>query len=118
MKTQTAQRITSNWHGGQWSALYQFSSSGKIDHTNILRYFQELENCLHPEYALHPGILSKKDSRELNGLKGYFLMEAKKLGFTIEFKEHSVYGYFIPYITAMPADFTKEKEIRNLLYMA
>ena len=59
--TNKAKRIASEWHGGQWSSLYQFASSGEFNHENVLRYFQEIEHSLHPEYLLHPGFLTKKD---------------------------------------------------------
>jgi hypothetical protein len=101
MKRITAERareICTNWHGGQWSSLYQFASSKTFELANTLRYFQEIETSLHPEYALYPGELTKKEERELLSLKRYFLQEAKNRGIDIVFHPHEVYGYLIPYV--------------------
>lgn len=111
-----AQIICSLWHGGQWSALYQFASSGLFHYPNVLRYLQEIETCLHPEYALHPQILSKKDSTQLTWLKSFFIQLATANGYNIEFKEHSTYGYYIPYLTNTQGKEAELKNIINLLY--
>ncbi len=100
-----AQKICSNWHGGQWSSFYQFASSGVFTVENVLRYLQECEDCLHPEYALHPSILSGKDAKELNSLKRFFILTAQANNIVINFRQHPVYGYEIPFIYAA------EKEI-------
>lgn len=116
MKKQTAVKICSHWHGGQWSAIYQYCSSGEFHAPNVLRYLQEIERDLHPEYDLHPSALSKKDLTDLTGLKKYFIQLAAKNGYEIAFKEHTLYGYLIPYITKYPSKEALNKVI-NLLYM-
>lgn len=108
MRTETAIKICAEWHGGQWSPLYQFASTGTFYRANVLQYFQEIETCLHPEYNLHPSQLSKKDERNLTGLKNYFIRLAKVHGYEIEFKTHSMYGYLIPYIKEGNAAGVKE----------
>lgn len=99
MRQKTAQQICSNWHGGQWSAYYQYASSGIYLPANHLRYLQETEDNLHPEYALHPSELTKKDERELTNLKSFFILQGEKSGIKTDFKKHPSYGYLIPYIT-------------------
>lgn len=99
MRHKTAVRVCSNWYGGQWSALYQFLSSGIYMPENHLRYLQEIETDLHPEYNLCPGELSKRDERELNGLKQFFIKLGEKHGLKTEYHEHELYGYLIPYLT-------------------
>ena len=110
MKTITAnraQKICSNWHDGQWSALYQFSSSGIYSNANALRYLQEIETSLHPEYNLHPGELTKTNQQELEKLKRYFNTH----GLAVEYKSHPVYGYLIPYLKE------DNKEVTQLKYL-
>lgn len=98
IKLNKARKIMYAWHGGQWSAFYQFASSGEYLTYNILKYLRECEDCLHPEFALYPTTLSKKDETELNWLKAYFVDIAKQHGFEIGFFNHSVYHYLIPYV--------------------
>ena len=97
MKTITqvrAQQIASNWHGGQWSALYQFASSGIIIKENILLYIQECIDCLnHQETAPHPYTLPIKQQKELESLINYF--KKQQLGVNIIESKHSFYGYRI-----------------------
>lgn len=98
--TTRAKEICSAWHGGQWSAFYSFASTGEIHIPYILRYLQECEELLNPEYwSINPKPLTVKDRKELNSLKRYFLMAAVMGGFEITFKPHELYGYLIPYIT-------------------
>lgn len=98
MRKQTAIKICSEWHHGQWSALYQFASSGIYTIENHLRYLQEIETCLHPEYNLYPGFLNKKDSGNLERLKQFFILQGQTDGIYTQYKEHPVYGYLIPFI--------------------
>lgn len=99
IKPATAQKIASYWHGGQWSAFYQFSSSGVIVKENVLQYLKEVEICLHPEYALYPGTISKTALKQLTGLKEFFISQINSMfGITIEYSKHPIYGYLIPYI--------------------
>lgn len=102
MKTITikrAQEICSHWHDGQYSAFYQFASSGIFTIENVLRYLQECENNLHPEYNLHPSILSVKNNKELNSLKSFFIKTANDNKIYIGWETHPVYGYEIPFIS-------------------
>lgn len=62
--------VCTHWHGGQWSALYQFASSGTFVPGNILRYLKELQECREPEYNLHPGTISKRDDAVLKSAQG------------------------------------------------
>ncbi|HTF27217.1 MAG TPA: hypothetical protein VK625_00155 [Flavitalea sp.] len=103
MRHKTALRISNSWHGGQWSALYQFSSSGEWLIDNHLRYLQEVQACLEPEYfAAHPAELTQKDKNELTGLLNYFIGRGEHYAIKTEFKKHSVYGYTVPVLTSSP----------------
>jgi hypothetical protein len=93
-----AKEICSNWHNGQWSALYQFGSSGVFLIESTLIYLKEVQECLEPEYNLHPSSLSKAHEKELNSLKNFFLFKAREVGLIIEFNKHNIYGYQIPCI--------------------
>jgi len=97
MKTITqirAQQIASNWHGGQWSNLYQFASSGVIIKENILLYIQECIDCLnHQEHAPTPYSLPIKQQKELESLISYF--KRQDTGINIIESKHSFYGYRI-----------------------
>lgn len=111
-----ARQICHDWHGGQWSAYYQFGSSGIYHIPNALRYLRETEDNLHPEYALHPGELSKKDENELLRLKRFFIWAGGKHGLTFEFEAHPVYGYLVPYLAeGVPEDICKQ--VTQLEYM-
>lgn len=94
-----AKEICSNWHGGQWSSLYQFASSGVYLVENHLKYLKETQECREPEYYLHPGTISKKDDKELKKLIAFFEYKGQENGITTEWHKHSDYGYMIPYIT-------------------
>jgi len=94
-----AQKIAASWHGGQWSALYQFASSGTYLVENHLRYLQEVETELHPEYNLLPGTLPKAQEKELNRLRRYFISMGEKKGIGTNWEVHSLYGYNIPFVT-------------------
>jgi hypothetical protein len=111
MRHKTAVRLCSNWHGGQWSGFYQFASSGAYMIENHLRYLQEVESCLHAhEYALRPYDLSKKDERELTGLKAFFEHLGEKNGIKTVWETHPLYGYDIPYV----AEDTPKKIIEKI----
>ena len=66
-----AKEIASHWHGGQWSALYQFASSGKVLNENFHRYLNELPN---PESNL-----TTKDKNDIVKLITYIYHEHKRL---------------------------------------
>jgi len=57
-----AREIAYSWHGGQWSALYAFASSGLIEDLNVL--IREVRNCEQLAGT-------KSDCRNLNALKRY-----------------------------------------------
>lgn len=66
-----ARQIASNWHGGQWSGLYQFSSSGIYVSENHDRYIREVERDLNLAKL-------KKDKEDLRKLKNYFILRKAK----------------------------------------
>jgi len=100
IKLERAKEITTHWHGGQWSALYQFGSSGVYDTKNALRYLHEVQyGCIdYCEYALHPFTHTQKDLRELNSLLQFFLRSAELNGIGIVWHDHPQYGYKVPFI--------------------
>jgi len=109
MKTETAKNLCSLWHSGQWSALYQFASSGIYTMQNHLKYLQEVETCLHPEYNLHPGTLSKKDLGNLERLKQFFILQGQEIGIYTQYKQHPDYGYLIPFIAGWVSESISNK---------
>lgn len=98
LRNKTAKKIASHWHGGQWSSFYQFSSSGVYMIENHLRYLQEVETDLHPEYKLYPGELTKGQETELNNLKAWFEEQGRINGIETVWSKHELYGYLIPYL--------------------
>src|SRR6185503_2195749 len=117
ISNERAKQICSHWHGGQWSALYSFTSTGRFFPEKTLQYFKEIETCLRPDFALHPGTLSKKDEKELNSLKRYMLNIARANGYPVEFEAHKVYGYLIPYLLECVPD-DKANKVEVVTYMA
>lgn len=101
-KLSTIQKICSNWHNGQWSALYQFTSSGIYLPENHLRYLKEIQECLEPEYNLHPSTINKKYSSDLTCCIDFFTNEGNKHLLFTEWARHDIYGYKIPYLTGNP----------------
>lgn len=70
-----AQEIASWWHGGQWSALYQFCSGGVLVPENGPVYVSELNECLEQlakQRELWPGKKITQNERELKSLLRYF----------------------------------------------
>ena len=116
MRQSSAIKICAAWHSGQWSALYQFASSGIYTIENHLRYLQEIESDLHPEYNLHPGTLSKKDEGNLIGLKWFFIRMGERNGIKTEYHQHSIYGYQIPFLSGDTAQTVCDK-IKTLTYL-
>jgi ubiquinone/menaquinone biosynthesis C-methylase UbiE len=94
----TALKTSSLWYCSQWSALYQFQSSGIFNIADILKYLREIQRNLEPEYFLYPTILTKKNKAELTRLKTWFEYKAKENNVIIDWYKHSFYGYLIPYI--------------------
>lgn len=93
---QNAVKLCEGWHGGQWSALYSYASTGQYVKQYALRYLKEVQECLETEYYLYPRDLTKQETRELNSLKIYFQHEAKNNRIMIEWIKHPIYGYLIP----------------------
>lgn len=98
MKNTRAMEICANWHGGQWSALYQFASSGTYLVENHLRYLKELQENREPEFYLIPGTISKKNDSNLKGCIAYFEKQGRINGIDTVWEKHPVYGYFIPFL--------------------
>ena len=71
ISTAKARKIASDWHGGQWSALYQFASSGVFVPENYSRYSNEINAEIERETEYHSRI-TKKQSNELWQLRKYF----------------------------------------------
>ena len=94
-----AKEICSNWHGGQWSALYQFSSSKTWCIENTLRYVWEVEIDLQELFRVNTGVLTKKNKCELKALKNFFLYKAKENNVPIISVKHSQYGYNYPLLS-------------------
>jgi|688.fasta_scaffold459551_1 hypothetical protein len=67
-----AKEIASRWHSGQWSAIYQFASSGIITKENYSRYLNELEKDL--KFAD-----TTKDKKELKQLINFIEKEYKRM---------------------------------------
>lgn len=101
--------VAIKWHGGNWSALYQFGSSGLYHAENHLRYLQEVEDCLHPEYHLLPGYNTQAADKELNQLKRFFTKNGELHGIKTTWKQHPVYGYNIPVVSSETADAIAKK---------
>jgi len=99
-------KVCSEWHGGQWSALYQFASSGQFVPENTLRYLKELQECREPEYYLHPGTISVKDNNRLRAAQNFFTQEAKRTGIIITWRRHPVYGYMVPLASSIYVNVT------------
>lgn len=95
IKKETAIKTSSAWHGGQWSPLYQFASSGIFLPEQSKQYLNDIQRCLETEYYLHPVELSKKDRSDLTKLKTYFKEESKKHGITFAEYRHKIYGYIL-----------------------
>lgn len=66
-------RTASEWHSGQWSALYSYSSTGEIhgeDHKDDL--LREIDSCLSRAQSISPrngGFLSRGTMSALEHLR-------------------------------------------------
>ena len=79
MKTiskEKARLLASYWHGGQWSQLYAFTSSGNCDYIGAIN--EVLNTIYHQETALIPYVLPKYQVKQLNQLKSFFEKENGK----------------------------------------
>lgn len=95
-----AQQLCNEWHGGQWSALYQFGSSKVWDIANTLRYVWEIQQDLQQEFfAAYPQILSKKTVRELTQLRDFFMFKAVENNVPVVLVKHDLYGYEYPLLS-------------------
>ena len=65
-----AKEIASDWHGGQWSALYQFASSGI--------YLPETHKKYLNEIADNIPLASLTQKRLLRKLKAWFIYKHKE----------------------------------------
>jgi hypothetical protein len=98
IRIETAKKICSSWHGGQWSALYQFASSGVFVPDNALRYVWEImQDLQNQHFAPYPHDLKKGETKELTQLKEYFEgLILANIGLKVEYIKHSQYGYLYP----------------------
>ena len=116
---QRAQEIASWWHGGQWSALYSFTSTGTFFLEHALQYFKEIYSDIEAEYFNAREInRTQKDIRELNQLKNYLLKVAEaEHGLIIEFHKDQKYGYTVPYLADGVSE-EVERKIKPVMYLA
>lgn len=79
--------IARRWHGGQWSALYQYASSGEFVKERSVEYIKECVDCKYPSKnnVVHP----KYKIKELDQLIRYFIKEAAGHDITIRATKHS-----------------------------
>ena len=113
-RIKTVRKLCSVWHDGQWSALYQFSSSMVYIPENHLQYLREIQENLEPEYFQYPGTISKKDKFDLLGCIDFFVNEGIKHGLKTDWYKHELYGYLIPYLI----ENTKEIKVNRLRLLA
>jgi hypothetical protein len=98
IKHSTALKIATVWHGGQWSPLYSYASTGKLSTEDALLIIEEvIQNYIQHEIALKPYFLSKKDKSDLTNLKNYFISEYNKIGIDIRLCK-DFYGFEMPYL--------------------
>jgi hypothetical protein len=62
----TAKIIAADWHGGQWSALYAFASSGLFNSAQEPLCLTEVKN------SLNDNGISPVQAKRLQRLKAYF----------------------------------------------
>lgn len=94
-----ALEIAGQWHGGQWSALYSFASSGEMFTQFSLEYINECVNNIQSEYHTSKSVYqSEKDKRELKSLIRFFLKFLQD-AVNIEFVIHPNYGYTFPQLS-------------------
>lgn len=113
-----AKDIASAWHGGQWSALYQFASSGVYLPQNHLRYLHEIQSEIEPEYfSAHPVHRSFRDKQKLRALKNYITAQGEKHKIFTKWEKHPQYGYQVPFLAENSEPKMMEK-VENLKLMA
>lgn len=106
-----AREIAASWHGGQWSNLYQFTSSGVYIPSKHLHYLNEILRNLQPEYYSAKGDVwcKQKDAIELNALKRWFIFKGTEHGIITKFHPHPVYGYVMPFVAEGSPDVERLK---------
>jgi hypothetical protein len=87
-------KACANWHGGQWSSLYQFASSGVYEVSNALNYVREIQDTINnQEHAPRPYEYSKRDVTRLEWMIQAFRQLAFDNGVFLYESKHSFYGY-------------------------
>jgi hypothetical protein len=116
IRKETAQKIAKkNWNYCN-SALEQLGKTGDYLLENHLRYLQEVETALHPEYNLFPCELSYLEQKSLENLAAWVEETGKNHGLITFWEKHSVYGYRIPYIAEEVSDDLANK-VKQISYM-
>ena len=82
-----ARILASYWHGGQWSQLYAFTSSGSCNYIEAIN--EVLNSIYHQETALRPYDLPKYQVKQLNQLKAFF---EKEIGTPVNYQKN-YYGF-------------------------
>jgi hypothetical protein len=75
MKTislKTAKDIAVDWHGGQWSALYSFASSGIVKGGDINKYLTEIED------NINNADIKKPELERLEKLKNFLIIKSRQ----------------------------------------
>lgn len=62
--------VASEWHGGQWTALYAFASTGSI----VEGVLAEVEQCIR-DIAANPSAYDADESSALDDLHDYLTSE-------------------------------------------
>lgn len=85
MTSEEARSLAYEWHGGQWSPLYAFASSGLVKEPTALR--NEIVSCL--------GVSDSADREALKNLLAYTALHVKKAPEGARWQ-----GYFAPWAVA------------------
>lgn len=96
-----ARRLASEWHGGQWSNLYQFASSGIFRLPCCLLYVEEIvQELLRPETHARPFTRTRKQERDLAHLRDFFVDLAREVGDVQIIFLTDVYGQPLPILAS------------------
>ncbi len=98
------QKIAIYWHGGLWSAMYQYGSSGVFLKENTLQYLWEAYASLIQYGAIKERSLSISSKNELKAFIKDIERLAKENGIIIEWADHTFYSYQFP-VVANEIDF-------------
>lgn len=85
MTNEEARNLAYEWHGGQWSPLYAFASSGLVKDPT----------ALHNEIVFCSRTTDAADKKELQGLLAYVALHVKKAPEGARWQ-----GYFAPWAMA------------------